>query len=115
MIIKKKLYLHRSKEDNWYAWDEIFEETHPEAAGSSDTEAGREFAYTLLEVEVDVEIDTETGEAKVTHYDGHPLVTQQELDNLRDSERKLYALEACGVDNWEGYGEAMRDYYGDSE
>lgn len=27
---------------------------------------------------------------------------------LLESEQKLDALDACGVDNWEGYGEAMR-------
>lgn len=36
----------------------------------------------------------------------------QEL--LRDS-RKLRILEFHGVDNWEGYGEAMRDFYADEE
>ena len=32
----------------------------------------------------------------------------QEIARLRDSERKLTALEAAGVDNWEGYSDAMQ-------
>lgn len=35
--------------------------------------------------------------------------TYEELEAaLALAERKLNALEAAGVDNWEGYGEAMR-------
>ena len=38
------------------------------------------------------------------------LIEQQakEIERLRDSERKLTALEAAGVDNWEGYSDAMQ-------
>ena len=32
----------------------------------------------------------------------------KEIARLRDSERKLTALEAAGVDNWEGYSDAMQ-------
>ena len=31
----------------------------------------------------------------------------KEIARLRDSERKLTALEAAGVDNWEGYSDAI--------
>lgn len=34
------------------------------------------------------------------------------IERLEDAERRLDALEAMGVDNWEGYDDAMRDYYG---
>lgn len=30
-------------------------------------------------------------------------------DRLRAAEKKLNALEAAGVDNWEGYDQAMRE------
>jgi hypothetical protein len=33
---------------------------------------------------------------------------------MRDSD-KLYALECAGVDNWEGYGDAMDNYYSDED
>ena len=38
------------------------------------------------------------------------LIEQQakEIARLRDSERKLTALKAAGVDNWEGYSDAMQ-------
>lgn len=37
-------------------------------------------------------------------------ITQEEYDMLLDSQVKLSALEYAGVDNWEGYGEAMKIY-----
>ena len=43
------------------------------------------------------------------------IISEARFEQLLDSQRKLDALEAAGVDNWEGYGEAMRAYYGDSE
>lgn len=45
----------------------------------------------------------------------HVLMTQEAYENLIESEEKLATLEACGVDNWSGYGEAMSEYYGGSE
>lgn len=38
----------------------------------------------------------------------HLRVDQEELKRLRKDSRKLAALVAQGVDNWEGYGDAMR-------
>lgn len=34
---------------------------------------------------------------------------------LEERDRELTALEAAGVDNWEGYGEAMRSVMEDDE
>lgn len=36
-------------------------------------------------------------------------VTKTEYDRLIESDRKLQALIAHGVDNWPGYGEAMQE------
>ena len=36
------------------------------------------------------------------------LVNAKRLERLEQAERTLAALEAAGVDNWEGYSEAMR-------
>ena len=38
----------------------------------------------------------------------HVSVLRSEYSDLLQADRKLAALEAAGVDNWEGYGEAMR-------
>lgn len=32
------------------------------------------------------------------------------LEELKDAERLLIALENAGVDNWEGYSDAMEEY-----
>jgi len=42
-------------------------------------------------------------------------ISRERHKELLDAERRLDALEAAGVDNWEGYDEAIRDYYGGSE
>jgi hypothetical protein len=34
--------------------------------------------------------------------------TAEEIAELEEAARAYYALEAYGVDNWDGYGEAMR-------
>ena len=34
-------------------------------------------------------------------------ISKQRLDKLKADEAKLYALEAAGVDNWDGYSYAM--------
>lgn len=36
-----------------------------------------------------------------------PTITQERLDALLDAEKKLMYLEAAGVDNWQGYDDAM--------
>jgi len=38
-----------------------------------------------------------------------------ELNRLRESEEQLLALQACGVDNWDGYEEAMQNARGQRE
>ena len=35
-------------------------------------------------------------------------ITEEEYESLLADQRKLFALEGAGVDNWEGYGDAMQ-------
>ena len=45
-------------------------------------------------------------------------VAKEEYENLQERDYFLCALEAAGVDNWEGYSEAqqmLREWYGESE
>ena len=42
--------------------------------------------------------------------DGTYTLTKDEYDGMVDNENLLYALEAAGVDNWEGYDEARKIY-----
>ena len=46
----------------------------------------------------------------MTHYNelGMVTITKQEYDRLKANENFLLALEAMGVDNWEGYAAACR-------
>lgn len=37
----------------------------------------------------------------------HVTITKEEYDALLRASQKLAALEAAGVDNWEGYGDAI--------
>ena len=41
------------------------------------------------------------------NLDGMFLITREELEELIRAEQKLDALEGMGVDNWEGYGDAL--------
>ena len=41
------------------------------------------------------------------------IISQKEYDDLRANQRLLFALQAAGVDNWQGYEEAIK-YYMDS-
>lgn len=36
-------------------------------------------------------------------------ITEKEYNKLKESDRILRALEAAGVDNWEGYSSAFQD------
>jgi hypothetical protein len=38
-------------------------------------------------------------------------ISKKEYDALVNDQRKLDALEACGVDNWQGWDEAMDMYH----
>lgn len=38
-------------------------------------------------------------------------ITEERLKELEDAEAKLLALEAAGVDNWEGYDFAMEEIW----
>jgi len=42
-------------------------------------------------------------------------ITYEELMRLREDSFKLQCLRNHGVDNWCGYGEAMRDFYEQSD
>ena len=35
-------------------------------------------------------------------------ISEKEYESLLEDRNKLYALEGAGVDNWEGYGDAMQ-------
>jgi hypothetical protein len=39
----------------------------------------------------------------------YPIMSSKRIRELLNAERKLNALEVGGVDNWEGYGEALGD------
>ena len=41
----------------------------------------------------------------------HDTITKEEYKSLLDRDEKLSALENGGVDNWEWYGEALKDYF----
>lgn len=43
------------------------------------------------------------------------VLTVAELADLRADALKLYHLECHGVDNWEGYSEAMREFLGEDD
>jgi hypothetical protein len=43
------------------------------------------------------------------------VVPIKRYNELRTVEKKLNALECAGVDNWEGYSEAMREFYADED
>jgi len=42
-------------------------------------------------------------------------ITVEKYKSLLDDSRKLAALEAGGVDNWEWYGESLKEYYAENE
>lgn len=42
-------------------------------------------------------------------------ITKEEYDRLLNDSEKLSCLEACGVDNWQGYDDAMEMYHSEDE
>lgn len=42
-------------------------------------------------------------------------ISEERLKELEDAEAKLLALEAGGVDNWEGYGLSLEHYHKEKE
>lgn len=46
---------------------------------------------------------------------GYVVLTAEHFERLDRAEDKLIALENGGVDNWEGYGSAMRDAWQSDE
>lgn len=49
------------------------------------------------------------------HKVDYATISLEELAQLREDSALLHALEAAGVDNWEGYGEALRELENDDE
>lgn len=47
--------------------------------------------------------------------DSNKTISKEEYEDLLDRDRKLSALEAGGVDNWEWYGESLAQYYNEEE
>lgn len=42
-------------------------------------------------------------------------ISKKEYDSLVEDSDKLRCLENAGVDNWEWYGEAMKEFYSENE
>ena len=42
-------------------------------------------------------------------------ITKKELNSLQRDSRKLAALEAGGVDNWEWYSESLEEFWAEEE
>lgn len=42
-------------------------------------------------------------------------VSRKKYDRLMEDSKKLQALEAAGVDNWDGYGFAMEEIWAEEE
>ena len=42
-------------------------------------------------------------------------ITRAEYDSLCDDARWRACVEGAGVDNWDGFGWAMEEYYGEDE
>ena len=42
-------------------------------------------------------------------------ITKKEYDSLIRSAKVLLALEAGGVDNWEGYSESLQEFWAENE
>lgn len=43
------------------------------------------------------------------------IISKRDFDKLNRDSRKLAALEAGGVDNWEWYGESLKDFVAEDE
>jgi len=68
-MIETTMYLHGSDDQNWETAHEL---------GLSE-EASRKFAYTCYEVEVQLQVDPETGIAMATHFCGVKLAQPVEV------------------------------------
>lgn len=42
-------------------------------------------------------------------------ITKKEYNSLRKDSRELAALEAGGVDNWEWYGESLKEFWAEED
>ena len=51
----------------------------------------------------------------LSNHNGTWTLTHAEYQELKRAQDELAALEAQGVDNWEGYGEAMRSLREENE
>jgi hypothetical protein len=50
-----------------------------------------------------------------SNHNGTWTLTQAEYQGLKRDSERLSALEAAGVDNWEGYSHAMRILHGEDD
>lgn len=64
-MVPLTLYLHRDKGSNWSTWEDEL--------GQPENEAGRRFSYAAYEVEVQGEVDLDSGVFTATHFDGEKL------------------------------------------
>ena len=62
-------------------------------------------------------IDNELSEEELEKIQSkeYRVITEEEYQDLQDSELKLSCLEMGGVDNWNWYGEAMSKYWEEKE
>lgn len=51
----------------------------------------------------------------VNNFDGTVTISESWFDELFNDSDFLNALRNCGVDNWDGYGEAQAEFYQDDE
>lgn len=81
--IETVMYLHSNKESNWEKADEL----------GLGEEAARYFRYALCEVKFGVEVDTETGEAKILTVDGLRLEDREPVAEADAAEAFAQACE----------------------
>ena len=61
--------------------------------------------------DIDVsDVDLCDAEINTIHIEGKCIISQEEYDFLKASERLLEILESYGVDNWLYYDDAVRDW-----
>jgi len=69
MKVKRTLYLHRDKSENMRLMEQLLDVDR----GEVDDETWLKFKHILYEVDLEVEIDTETGEFEILKVNGKEL------------------------------------------